>query len=348
MRILYVAPKYYPHIGGVEYVVKSLATRFAKMGHQVTVLCGEPGTISPKEEELNNVWVIRWPTFAPNNAYHVPRRKAEFEKLSEELAKTHDIAHIHSAHAVLPVQVGLKLKQYNPGLRLVFTPHYHGAGHTLARRLLWSIFWWNKINKLTRIADTIHSVSPYEAQLLQKHYPHIKHKIVVIPNGVDEDVLNHKWRGVNSDYMIYAGRIEKYKRLELAVDVARLLGLKLVVLGEGPYEKGFKKYVEKHYPEKVKFLALQPRQKYLDLLAKARYAINLSEYEAFSIFIAEALAMGTPCIISKTISKNLNIEEQGTNRLFDEIYLLHKAIVFTWSTIATNVNKYVYSCNKCT
>jgi len=27
MRVLYIAPSYYPHIGGVEYVVKSVAER---------------------------------------------------------------------------------------------------------------------------------------------------------------------------------------------------------------------------------------------------------------------------------------------------------------------------------
>jgi glycosyltransferase involved in cell wall biosynthesis len=40
MRIVYVAPSYYPWIGGVEYVVKSVAERLAKMGHEVMVVAG--------------------------------------------------------------------------------------------------------------------------------------------------------------------------------------------------------------------------------------------------------------------------------------------------------------------
>ncbi|MEM0172804.1 MAG: glycosyltransferase, partial [Thermoproteota archaeon] len=43
MRLLYVVPRYYPNVGGVEYVVKSVAERLARRGHEVTVLCGEPG-----------------------------------------------------------------------------------------------------------------------------------------------------------------------------------------------------------------------------------------------------------------------------------------------------------------
>jgi glycosyltransferase involved in cell wall biosynthesis len=40
MRILLIAPSYYPHIGGVEYVVKSVAERLARAGHEV--VAGEP------------------------------------------------------------------------------------------------------------------------------------------------------------------------------------------------------------------------------------------------------------------------------------------------------------------
>jgi len=42
VKLMLVAPRYYPHIGGVEYVVKSVAERLARMGHDVIVLAGEP------------------------------------------------------------------------------------------------------------------------------------------------------------------------------------------------------------------------------------------------------------------------------------------------------------------
>ncbi len=75
MRLLYVAPRYYPHIGGVEYVVKSVAERLAKRGNEVTVLCGEPGIDSPREEWINNVHVVRWSIWASGDIYHFPRMK---------------------------------------------------------------------------------------------------------------------------------------------------------------------------------------------------------------------------------------------------------------------------------
>jgi glycosyltransferase involved in cell wall biosynthesis len=83
MRILFIAPSYYPHIGGVEYVVKSVAERLAKAGHEVTVVAGEPNTDKPYEEVVNGVRVVRWPVWSPGNAYHIPRKRGELEKFSK-------------------------------------------------------------------------------------------------------------------------------------------------------------------------------------------------------------------------------------------------------------------------
>jgi len=47
------------------------------------------------------------------------------------------------------------------------------------------------------------------------------------------------------------------------------------------------------------------REKYLKLVSRARYAINSSKHEAFSMFTTEALAIGTPAIVSKEIAENL-------------------------------------------
>ena len=37
MRVLFVAPSYYPHIGGVEYVVKSIAERLTRADHETSI-----------------------------------------------------------------------------------------------------------------------------------------------------------------------------------------------------------------------------------------------------------------------------------------------------------------------
>ena len=325
MRIIHVAPRYHPHIGGVEYVVKSIAERSAKMGHTVTVIAGEPNTDKPHEEEINGVEVIRWPTWSPGNAYHIPRHRNKLEKLLTDLAKEADVIHIHSVHAILTVYSGLLINRTNA--KLVITPHYHGSGHTATREIAWTI-WRMYVKKLLKTADVVHAVSNRESNLIMKHYPETKNKIIIIPNGVEEDVMNYKWQGQQSNYMVYAGRIEKYKRLELALQTAEKLGTKLLIIGQGPYRKKLEKYVRNHYRDLAELLEPQPREKYLELVSKARYAINPSKHEAYSIFIAETLAIGTPAIITKEIAENLNAETQQLN---EQLVIATKAPIKTWA-----------------
>ena len=328
MKILYITPLYFPHIGGLEYVVKSVAERLARLDHEVTVLTGEPSIDKPREEQVNGVRVVRWPTWSPGEAYHVPRRRTELERRLKELTREADIIHVHSVHSVFSVSSGMKISNYLRGAKLVITPHYHGSGHTLVRKFLW-VYWRHRVARLLSLVDNVHAVSKREASLIARHYPHISEKIVVIPNGIEEDVLNYKWQGQDSDYMIYAGRVEKYKRLELAIDVAKKLGLRLLIVGQGSYKNKLEKYAKKRYGGVVEFLEPQPREKYLELLSRAKYAINPSKHEAYSIFMAEALAIGIPAITSREIAENLGAETKPFNN--EELVLIEKAPIRTWN-----------------
>ena len=308
MRIILVSPRYYPHIGGVEYVVKSIAERLAKMNYEVTILTGEPHTSIPAEEEINGVHVIRWPTWAPGNAYHIPRQKNKLDKLIDRLARETDVVHVHSAHAILPVYVGIRMREINSIMKLVFSPHYHAHGHTLIRELAWRVLWRKYVRKLIKYADKIHAVSNVEAKRIIEHYPEAGGKLVIIPNGVEEDVLQYKWKGQNSNYIMYAGRIEKYKRLEVAVDLITELdkrgyNLRLLIVGQGPHLLRLKQYTQNKASHKVRFKPPLPRKEYLKLVANAYATINPSYFEAFSVFIAESLAIGTPAIVSQAIAK---------------------------------------------
>jgi glycosyltransferase involved in cell wall biosynthesis len=295
----------------------------------VTVLAGEPDAEKPREEEINGVRFVRWPTWSPGGAYHAPRRQRELQKLLKELASSADVVHAHSAHTVLTVISALYAKKAAPDTKLVVTLHYHGTGHTAVRKLLW-IPWRRVVTEFVEAADKVHAVSFKEAELVQSHYPSGAGKLVVIPHGVEEDVVERRWKGQESDYMMYAGRIERYKRLELAVELAKKMGLKLLIIGEGPHKEKLRKYAERY--GNTELLSPQPRHKYLDLLAQARYAVNPSAHEAFSIFTAEALAMGVPTIASATIKETLVAlgEEIGNG-----LWLLKEAKISTWNETVT-------------
>ena len=110
------------------------------------------------------------------------------------------------------------------------------------------------IKNIISDANVVHSVSPLEASTMISFFPVARDKVVIIPNGVDEDLFSYEWKGQSSNYMIYAGRIEKYKRLDIAVNLSKELGLKLVIVGTGTYRKNIEKYAKKFKvpEEKVK------------------------------------------------------------------------------------------------
>ena len=57
MQILIIATSYYPHIGDVEYVVKSTAERLVRKGRNVTVIARNPAGKTPQQVVINGVEV---------------------------------------------------------------------------------------------------------------------------------------------------------------------------------------------------------------------------------------------------------------------------------------------------
>ena len=58
------------------------------------------------------------------------------------------------------------------------------------------------------------------------------------------------------------------------------------------------------------------KRKYLKLVSRSMYAVNPSKHEAFSIFTAEALAIGTPAIASKRDSRKPRSTGKTTSKRF--------------------------------
>jgi glycosyltransferase involved in cell wall biosynthesis len=84
----------------------------------------------------------------------------------------------------------------------------------------------------------------------------------------------------------------------------------------------------------IKFRKAATKRKYLKLVSRARYAINPSKHEAFSMFTAEALAIGTPAIVSKEIAENL---EAQARLLVKDLVIAEKAQIKTWSEMLNNI-----------
>ena len=108
------------------------------------------------------------------------------------------------------------------------------------------------------------------------------------------------------------------------------MNLNPTIIGQDPYKDKLRKKAEELDPNSVEFKSFLPRQKYLETLVNAKYAINLNSKEAYSIFVAEALAIGTPAIVSREIAENLEAE---TKSFHGDLVVAEEATIKTWSEV---------------
>jgi len=345
MNLLFVAPNYYPHVGGVEYVVKSVVERLVKRGHDVAVLCGEPSVESPMEEWINGVRVVRWPVWAPEGAYHIPRIRGELRRWLLKTARECDVIHFHSVHSILTVYSLSVLR--NCEARKVLTPYYHGTGHTTFRRLLWK-GWRSHVKKALCYVHAVHTVSKLEAQLVERDF---MVDAIPIENGVDEWVLDVPWSP--SNYVMYSGRIERYKNVHRLANIIKILNkdfgmdLELKIFGLGP----FANRLNKHLAEigmRCRVSPPQPFEDYIKNLSKASLFGLLSEKESYPQSINEANAIGVPVVIiepwglnfsgrSRTLITKLNKSDEELARevatFLNEVQWQPKSEVPAWDQV---------------
>jgi len=299
MRILLIGHAYPPYMGGLSNVMYNVSLRLAAMGHEVVVLSLRYGGEAPNIE-LPRLRVIRVPGIAPRESYFAPTPQfiRKFVELVREFRP--DVIHMHNVGSlIIPTAIMLSM-----GLNVlddvVLTPHHHEEGSRVDTRVMWTIY-KPVLRRLLGRLRRVHTVSNFEKALVTRDFGVDS---VVIPNGVSEDVREFSRVELEEPIVTYAGRVEDYKRVDLAVRViARaqgILGVKIRfrVIGDGPAMDKVREVAKTHGIELI-HTGFLPRRDYLRELSRSSAFINLSRYEAFSIVTAEALALGLPAVVAR-------------------------------------------------
>ncbi len=299
MKIAQVCPTYYPSLGGVESHVQAISERLVEKGFETDVLTTDSTGNLPKQETLNGVRILRFSSWAPSNAYHFSR---ELKTYLMESSSNYEVIHAHSYHAM----PALYASQSKAGNKLVFAPHYHGTGHTLFRRLL-HIPWKYYARQIFKKSDCIICVSNFERDLLIKNFGLEPRKVVFVPDGLNlqefEVAARDKAADLDKFRILCVSRLEKYKGIQYLLRC--LAGLEsnfaLEVVGRGPYKRSLEREAVKlGVSSRVQFFEGVSREELLTRYRNASVFVLLSKYEAFGIVVAEALASGLPCIVSRT------------------------------------------------
>lgn len=289
MRIAHVCPRYSPYIGGVETHVAEISKRLARRGHDVTVVTTDPSGKLPLEETLDGVKVVRFPAFAPGDAYYFA--PAIYSYMRHE---KFDLVHAHGYHA-LPALFA----SYSKAPEFVFTPHYHGKGHTSFRNLLlkpYAIMGRRIFNR----ADSIVCDSRFEKTLVCRDFE-CDDRVVVVSPGVNKADFKdiEPWpKGLK--VILYVGRLEEYKGVQHIIHALPYLQrYRLQVIGKGPYKDALlQEAADVGVRDRVAIISDQTREELLRWYATADVFVMLSKFEAYGITVAEALTAGMPCIVA--------------------------------------------------
>jgi glycosyltransferase involved in cell wall biosynthesis len=292
MRVAQVVASYYPRIGGVQTHVRRIAQGCATAGDEVTVLTHRTGD-EASEESIGPVRVLRFPLTVRSTTY--PFSLVLFRYLREHAADF-DLVHSHSYHTLVG-QAAVRSR-----LPFVFTPHYHGTGHTPLRAVLHQLYRPVGARQFTA-ADAIVCVSQAECALVAKDFPRSASKVTTIPNGTDRRaaMVRRDQATSGTRLVLTIGRLERYKNVDLVIKAFRALPspASLVIVGDGPDRARLDETARAGEPGwPVHFAGRIPDQELDELLAATTVVASASDHEAFGLMLADGLAAGAQVVAS--------------------------------------------------
>ncbi len=150
---------------------------------------------------------------------------------------------------------------------------------------------------------------------IKKYY---KRKSVVIYPPVQFSISNSQF-SMNSqnsneqkEFYLIVSRLQKYKRIDLAVEAFNKLGLNLIIIGDGPEKESLQRIAKRN----VKFLGLQPNE----IVAKHYQdctAFIFPSDDDFGIAPVEAMSYGKPVLAYRRGGALETVIEGKTGEFFD-------------------------------
>ena len=299
MEVQFVTSRYHQHIKRVEIYVKSIAERLVKRGYDVEVYATDPKGNLAEREEVNSVTVRRFRSFAPGNAYYLPSRSM----LTALKASDADIVHAHNIQAFPLLYACIAKREWQ---RLVLTTHMHSGASTRFRNMLLPLYLRVVRDQIRSRADTIICVSEFEKEIVMRRLGIDSRRVMVIPNGISEDVFNVKRIADDGFNLLSVGRLERFKNFDKVIEALHTLhreygykGARLTIVGYGPDKDRLIELVrEFNLEDDIRFKSNLSREELLQEYARAKIFLLPSEYESYGIAAVESIAMGIPTIVN--------------------------------------------------
>ncbi len=314
LRVLLLAQRYFPYMGGVETHVYEVGRRLARADVEVTILTTDTSRRLPSSEEVDGVHIYRVPAYPAERDYFFA--PGIYRVIT---SGDWDIVHLQGIHTLFaPLALFAMWRA-----RMPYIVSFHSGGPpNWFRRVIRSAQWMTLRPFLAR-AQRLVAVSNFEATSFRRalHLPN--DRFVVIRNGAQMPAQStyESGGGVPGTLIVSPGRLQQYKGHHSLIAalphiVAQRPDVRLLILGSGPYEAELLRQARIHgVATHVEIRAIPPerREEMAKVLAGADLVALLSEYEAHPIAVMEALALHRSILVADT-SGFTELAEEGLVR----------------------------------
>lgn len=351
--------------GGINKVVRELGINLSSK-HNITVI--QPNNFNlPKVEIYEGFKIIRIKSitrklnflydFSPEIYFYL---KKNFHKLNP------DIVHIHGYHRIFPSEVMYIIRKKYPHIPIIFSPHFGiFSNDTLAGKYLFGFYNHVLGKKIMEYPDKLIAASEFEAENLKKIFDLSEKEIEIIPHGVNKIDLKPK-KKADEIKLLYVGYLLELKGVQYIIKSIETLKKRkckvtLTIIGEGHYKNQLLKLAKQlGVLENIiwqNFIPPSEHERLLNAYKESDILLLLSKSENYGAVVPEALAMGTPVIVTNRTALKEFLAEPGCSgveyppdpdRVADLILDNHEQVgplsnkIISWDEVALNYQKTYY------
>jgi glycosyltransferase involved in cell wall biosynthesis len=322
MKVLHVIPSVSPVHGGPSRAILDMERALAARGIEVTTATtnddGERRTLPVRcFEPIPTPFSTRW--YFPRTTVPLKVSIGLAQWLRVNIA-AFDVVHAHALFSFAPIASGFIARQ--AGVPYVLRPlgvlanYGMTQHHPLLKRVSFALI----ERRLIRHASVVHFTSP--AEQAEAERLGLNCRRVVIPLGIDVSSLpiNRARTDQSAAFnLLFLSRIEQKKNIESLLQALRLVRAKnfdvtLSIAGDGnpKYVATLQTLARDLAIEVcVNWLGYVEADQKRDVLAAAGAFVLPSYSENFGIAVAEALAAGLPCVVSRGVALSAEVERAG-------------------------------------
>ena len=291
-----MTPSYPPHHGGLENLVAQLALHLQGNDCEVTVVTQFRGAIPESqhhEVDLRGVKIHRFNTPIGGKRFGYSFQLTKWLRLHQI---EFDVIHVFNYHAPVALATVLRTRR-----KTVFSPTFHGDGHSTLARLL-HIFYRPAARLIFHRADRILCISEGERRAVVEAFPFCASRTVCIQLAPrDEIIRDNPKNTLAKPVILIAGRLEPYKRIDLVIKSMPMLTMTadLIVCGSGPDRTRLEQLVFRLGLENsVHLMGFVSDDDLSTWLAHAHVVVSMSTKESYGFSVAEGIAAGANVIVS--------------------------------------------------